>query len=198
MKAATNEHGSVCVFCGSSTGVSPAFKSDAVRLGRCLAEKGRTLVYGGGSIGLMGAMARSAMAAGGQVIGIIPENINERIEDIELTEKRVVPTMHDRKAAMYEISDAFIVMPGGLGTMDEFFEIYTWYQLGYHLKPIGILNTEGYYDGLIGFLLNSVQKGFVKSTHLDTLIVRTAPEELIDAVSTFRMSYVDKLAIEHE
>ena len=148
---------SLCVFCGSSAGRDEAYVETARQLGRLLAERGITLVYGGGAIGLMGACAEACLAAGGKVVGIIPEHLMRmEVGSLDLTELHVVKTMHERKAMMAELSDGFIVLPGGVGTMEEFFEVWTWGQLGIHRKPFGVLNVKGYYDALFSFIATMV------------------------------------------
>ena len=158
---------SVCVFCGASTGSNPAYREAAVALGEELARRKLTLVYGGGAVGLMGIVADAALAAGGEVIGIIPESLKSKeIGHNGLTRLEVVDGMHARKARMAELSDAFIALPGGIGTFEEFFETWTWRQLGYHDKPTGLLNQNGYYDALLGFLRHSVASGFMGESQM--------------------------------
>lgn len=184
---------SIAVFCGSSRGADPAYGKAAEAIGRAVARRGMTLVYGGGSLGLMGTMARSAMSEGGKVVGVIPRSIAERIADIELTERHVVEDMHARKSLMYRMAEGFIALPGGFGTFEEFFEAFTWYQLGYHLKPLGLLNVSGFYDGLVSFLRQAADAGFVRQAHLDALFVDSDPESLLDGISDARVTYVEKL-----
>lgn len=157
---------SVCVFCGASPGASPVYQEAAVALGRHLAERGLTLVYGGGAVGLMGTVADAALAAGGEVIGIIPQSLQEaEIGHKGLTRLEVVDGMHARKARMAELADAFIALPGGLGTLEELFEVWTWGQLGYHAKPLGLLEVNGFYDPLLTFLDHLVDERFVRAEH---------------------------------
>jgi uncharacterized protein (TIGR00730 family) len=164
----------VCVYCGSSPGADPAYEKVARATGELLAHRGITLVYGGGSNGLMGAVARATMNAGGRVIGILPQLLMER--EVALNELQdaphelhIVPDMHTRKRMMAEFSDAFLTLPGGLGTFEELFEMWAWRQLGYHDKPLGVLNVKGYYDGLLNFLDTSVQQGFIRASQLEYL-----------------------------
>src|SRR5687768_3375935 len=143
----------ICVFCGSSTGSNPAYRHVADGLGRAIARSGRRLVYGGGNVGLMGVVADAALADGGEVTGVIPRHLVEReVAHAGLSELRVVDSMHQRKQSMADLSDAFIVLPGGLGTLEEFFEVWTWGQLGLHRKPYGLLNVAAYFDPLLTFL----------------------------------------------
>ena len=174
----------VCVFCGSSTGTDPAFREAAVRLGTRLAERDLALVYGGASVGLMGALADAALAAGGHATGVITEALaGHEIAHGNLHDLHVVHTMHERKALMAELSDAFVMLPGGFGTFEEFMESVTWAQLGIHEKRCGILNVAGYYDGLLGFLHHAVKQGFVKRRQVEGIVVRAEVEELIDAIA---------------
>ena len=157
---------SVCVFCGASPGASPVYQEAAVALGRHLADRGLTLVYGGGAVGLMGTVADAALAAGGEVIGIIPQSLQEaEIGHKGLTRLEVVDGMHARKARMAELADAFVALPGGLGTLEELFEVWTWGQLGYHAKPLGLLEVNGFYDPLLTFLDHLVDERFVRAEH---------------------------------
>jgi len=163
---------SIGVYCASSTGDAPAFVSLAKVLGKTLAEQNIRLVYGGGSVGLMGIIADAALAAGGTVLGVIPESLRQReVHHEGLTELVVVDTMHERKAIMVAESDGFIALPGGFGTLDELFETLTWAQLGYHDKAVGLLNPEGYFDALLKFLGSAVEHKLVKKQHLDMLLV---------------------------
>jgi uncharacterized protein (TIGR00730 family) len=152
----------LCVFCGSSPGSDPAYRAGAVALGQALLARGIGLVYGGGRVGLMGVIAETVLAGGGEVIGVIPRKLLElEVGDQTVTELHVVETMHQRKALMSELSDGFIAMPGGLGTLEELFEMLTWAQLGIHRKPVGILNVAGYYDGLLTFIAHAIEQQFV-------------------------------------
>jgi len=171
---------SICVFCGSSVGTEDSYRDAAHELGRAIAESGRRLVYGGGNIGLMGVTADAVLAGGGEVIGIIPQNLMDReVGHRGISELRVVDSMHQRKQLMSDLSDGFVILPGGLGTLEEFFEVWTWGQLGLHRKPYGILNTNGYYDSLLRFLDHAVESGFVRPAHRELLIVEEEPMELL-------------------
>ena len=163
----------VAVFCGSSDGSSPIYRKEAIKLGKCLKEKNYTLVYGGGSRGLMGAIAESMYNEEGEVIGVLPEifNIPQVVRKDIYTKLYVKKDMHERKALMYELADAFIIMPGGIGTLDEFFEIFTWKQIGKHKKNIAIFNIDGFYNELLTFLNSVKEKGFVSEEVLSSLIV---------------------------
>jgi uncharacterized protein (TIGR00730 family) len=184
---------SVCVFCGSSPGASPVYAEAAARLGRAAAGRGLTLVYGGGHVGLMGVAADAALAAGGRVIGVIPEALEAKeLAHRGLTELRVVGSMHERKALMAELADGFIALPGGLGTFEELFEVWTWAQLGYHRKPCALLNAGGFYDKLTDFLDDVVERGFVKPIHRAMLIVGSEPPALIEAIRAYEPPKVDK------
>ncbi|MBS7599126.1 TIGR00730 family Rossman fold protein [Pseudomonas sp. RC2C2] len=184
---------SVCVFCGASTGVNPAYREAAIALGQAIAERGLTLVYGGGAVGLMGIVADAAMAAGGEVIGIIPEALkNAEIGHTGLTRLEVVDGMHARKARMAELSDAFVALPGGLGTLEELFEVWTWGQLGYHAKPLGLLDVNGLYSKLGSFLDHVVEEGFVRPQHRAMLQLADSPAELLDAMDSFEAPVLPK------
>jgi uncharacterized protein (TIGR00730 family) len=173
----------VGVFCGSSLGGSDAYRAVSEELGALLARRGHELVYGGGAVGLMGVLADAVLAAGGRAIGVIPESLATReVAHSGLTELRVVPTMHVRKALMAELSSAFVALPGGFGTLDELFEIVTWGQLGLHRKPIGLLNVCGYFDGLIGFVEHAVRERFIREQHKRLLVIEERPEALLDAL----------------
>ncbi len=177
---------SLCVFCGSNTGAKPAYTEAAQTLGRLLAGREITLVYGGGKVGLMGTVADAALQAGGKVTGVIPQSLVEKeVEHIGLTELHVVGSMHERKALMADLSDGFIALAGGMGTLDELFEILTWAQLGFHAKPIGLVNTLGYYDHLLAFLQNALAEGFVRDAHLQTLLVEREAERLFQRMYDF-------------
>ncbi|HOI22655.1 MAG TPA: TIGR00730 family Rossman fold protein [Spirochaetales bacterium] len=173
---------SICVFCGSAEGSSSRYGETAAAMGRLLAEKDYTLVYGGGNVGTMGIMAEAAMKAGGRVLGIIPKRLNGMVDHLELSELLVVEDMHERKALMQEKSEAFIALPGGLGTMEELFEVWTWRYIGYHAKPVGLLNCCGFYDKLLSFLETMRDEGFVKAEILEDLCVAKSPEALIQAL----------------
>jgi uncharacterized protein (TIGR00730 family) len=156
----------ICVFCGSSFGTRPEYAESARQIGRLIAESGLELVYGGGNVGLMGLVADAALAAGGKVIGVIPEALMRwEVGHLDLTELRVVASMHERKATMAELSDGFIALAGGIGTMEELFEVWTWGQLGLHAKPLGFLDVAGYYAHLHAFLDHMTAEGFLKPRH---------------------------------
>ncbi|KIL98482.1 Lysine decarboxylase family [Paramagnetospirillum magnetotacticum MS-1] len=176
----------VCVFCGSNSGANPAYAEAAAQLGRLLAERGLTLVYGGGNVGLMGIVADAALAAGGQVIGVIPESMLKwEVGHPELTELRVVASMHERKAAMADLADGFIALPGGIGTLEELFEIWTWGQLGLHAKPLGFLDVAGYYERLLAFLDHMTGEGFVKPRHREMVAVHDDPAALLGLLESY-------------
>lgn len=171
---------SVCVFCGSSRGAEPAFAEAAEGVGRLLAAAGRRLVFGGGRGGLMGVVADAALRAGGDAVGVIPHSMVEsELAHTGLTELHVVETMHQRKAMMADLSDGFLTLPGGVGTLEEFFETWTWGQLGLHDKPFGLLNVGGFYDPLLAFLDRLVAAGFVKPHNRDRLIVSSSAEDVL-------------------
>jgi hypothetical protein len=170
----------ICVFCGSNSGAHPDYAVAAAALGQLLAQRGITLVYGGGNVGLMGILADACMTAGGQVIGVIPEALVRReVAHHHLTELRVVDSMHTRKAMMADLSDAFIALPGGVGTFEELFEIWTWSQLGIHRKPCGLLNVRSYYDPLIALTSNAVREKFMRPEHRDIFTVESDPALLL-------------------
>lgn len=184
---------SVCVFCGSSTGNDPAYLTAARELGRALAGAGHTLVYGGASVGLMGAVADAARDSGGRVVGVIPESLVEKeIAHQSLDELRVVGSMHERKAMMNDLSDGFIALPGGNGTLEEFFEVLTWAQLGEHGKPCGLLNAAGYYDLLQSLFDHMVEQGFLRQEHREMVLTGSSPEELLERMTGYRPPKVAK------
>lgn len=183
----------VCVFTGSSPGARPEYAAAAVALGRLLAERGIGLVYGGATVGLMGAVADAALAAGGHVTGVIPRALMEReLGHQGLTELRVVESMHQRKQAMADQADGFIAMPGGMGTLEELTEILTWAQLGIHAKPCGILNVAAYFDGLLGFLDHAVAERFLRGEHRALLMAAVEPAPLLDAMLAWAPRPVEK------
>ncbi|WP_372865883.1 TIGR00730 family Rossman fold protein [Pseudomonas sp.] len=180
---------SICVFCGASPGAQPIYRQAAADLGRHLAEQGLRLIYGGGAVGLMGVVADAAMAAGGEVIGIIPQSLERaEIGHQGLTRLEVVDGMHARKARMAELSDAFIALPGGLGTLEELFEVWTWGQLGYHRKPLGLLDAGGFYGKLGEFLDHLVSERFVRAQHRAMLQLGESPEELLQLLRSWQPS----------
>lgn len=173
----------VCVFCGSSAGRDPAFVEAAAAFGRGLAARGMGLVYGGASVGLMGVVADAAIAAGGQATGVITESLaGHEIAHSSLSELHVVTTMHERKAMMSSLSDAFVMLPGGFGTLEEFMESVTWAQLGLHDKRCGILNVDGFFDELLEFVGHAVAQGFIKERQVDRLVVAKDAESLLEAL----------------
>lgn len=174
----------VCVFCGSRVGIDDCYRAAAVELGQLLVRSNLGLVYGGGSVGLMGVIADAVLDAGGEVIGVIPESLaTEELLHPRVADMRVVPTMHARKALMAELSDAFIAMPGGFGTFEEFFEVVTWSQLRLHQKLTGLLNVGGFYDPLVRLVDHAVQEGFIKLKHRELLIVEERPDVLLRRLS---------------
>jgi uncharacterized protein (TIGR00730 family) len=178
---------SVCVFCGSRPGVDPLYADAAQKFGQALAESRLRLVYGGGSVGLMGTIASAALAAGGEVVGVIPRALfAKELAHPSLTELRVVESMHKRKATMAELADGFVAMPGGIGTLEEFFEIWTWVQLGLLRKPLGLLNAGGYFDPLLAFLNRVQTQGFMHSEHLDMLLVAEQPAVMLAGLREWR------------
>ncbi|MDC7230269.1 MAG: TIGR00730 family Rossman fold protein [Sphaerochaetaceae bacterium] len=186
----------LAVFCGSSTGTNPRLAEGAKELGIAMAEKHLSLVYGGGNRGLMGIVAQSLYERGGNVIGVLPEALNRKDVRLHTVENEliIVPTMHERKAKMYSLADAFIALPGGIGTLEEILEIFTWLQLGYHQKPVAILNLAGFYDQLLDFLSYSVQQGFLKQDHLNALIVDQDIDSLLEKLEEWEPKLSDKLS----
>ena len=181
------------MFCGSSPGRSPAYVQCASHLGALLASRGLETVHGGASVGLMGALADSALAAGGTVIGVIPNRlVGYEIAHPGLTKLHVVETMHERKTMMAELADAVIALPGGSGTLDELFELFTWKQLGMHRKPIGLLDVDGYWQPLLAFLQHAVNERFLRAEHLDTLVFERSAEALLDRLASSSHPEVDK------
>jgi uncharacterized protein (TIGR00730 family) len=172
---------SLCIFCGSSPGARPEYRDAAAALGGEVARRGIRLVYGGGHVGLMGVVADAALAAGGAVVGVITEGLQAReVGHTGLPDLRVVATMHERKALMASLADAFVALPGGAGTLDEFFEMWTWLQLGIHRKPVGLLNVAGYYDGLLAFVDRCVEDRFIRAEYLDALVIDTEVARLLE------------------
>lgn len=184
----------ICVFCGSSTGTNPSYREAAAELGRVLALSGRRLVYGGGKIGLMGVLADAALEHGGEVVGVMPRQI-ERLEVAHrgIDDLRIVDSMHQRKLEMGELADGFIVLPGGLGTLEEFFEIWTWGQLGLHHKPYGLLNVGSYFGLLLGFLESAVEEGFIRAAHRELLLVDGDPAHLLERMDDHVVPLVPKV-----
>ena len=189
----------VCVFCGSNPGINPAYAAAARELGAALAERGIGLVYGGGKVGLMGAMADSALAAGGEVIGVIPEALfAKEVGHTGLTDLRVVPSMHDRKGMMGDLAHAFITLPGGVGTMEEFFGVLTWAQLGLHRKPCGLLNVDGYYDRLLGLFDSFISERFARPEHRDIVLAERDIAPLLDRMAAYEPPLLTRWIVEDE
>jgi len=179
----------ITVFCGSSNGARPAYADAARGLGRELAKRGIGVVYGGGRVGLMGELADAALAAGGEVIGVIPEAlVAKEVAHRGLSELRIVPSMHVRKEEMAALCDAFIALPGGLGTFEELFEILTWSQLGLHRKPAGLLDVDGYFGGLRALLDRAADEGFLGAAHRELLLHATRVDDLLDGLAAQRVS----------
>ena len=174
----------ICVFCGASAGNNPAYVEAAKTLGQAMAERGLGLVYGAGNVGLMGELADAVLAEGGRAVGVIPHKLVDReLAHQELAKLYVVSTMHERKAKMHELSDGYIALPGGIGTMEEFFEAVTWRQLGYHDKPIALFNVGGFYDGIDGFFTTMQRHGFLHSDHRDLFFMETDAVRLLDRLA---------------
>jgi uncharacterized protein (TIGR00730 family) len=189
----------VCVFCGSSPGARPAYADAAAEMGRLLASEGIGLVYGGGQVGLMGVLADAVLAEGGEVIGVIPQALVDReIGHPGVADMRVVGSMHERKALMAELADAFVALPGGLGTLEELFEVYTWAQLGLHSKPCGLLDVEDYYAGIATFLTHAVEERFLPEQHRAMLIVEREPRELLERIRAWEPSTIQPKWIDRE
>jgi uncharacterized protein (TIGR00730 family) len=183
----------ILVFCGSNQGARPEYIEQAAAFGRLAAQRGLGVVYGGASIGLMAAVANAALEAGGEVIGVIPRMLDElEVGHRDLTQLHVVETMHERKALMAELADAVIALPGGPGTLDELFEMFTWSQLGLHRKPIGLLDVAGYWQPLLALLDHMVRERFLRAEHRDTLIVDTDAPSLLDRLAAYRFAEQDK------
>jgi uncharacterized protein (TIGR00730 family) len=178
---------SVCVFCGSNGGADPAYLAAAEAVGAGLAQRGIRVVYGGGRVGLMGALADSARAAGGEVVGVMPQALVDReIGHTGIDDLRVVATMHERKALMVELADAFVALPGGIGTLEELFEVYTWAQLGIHAKPLALLDVAGYYEPLAAFLDHAVAQQFLRADMRAVLAVADSLEAVLETFDRWR------------
>jgi uncharacterized protein (TIGR00730 family) len=182
----------VCVFCGSSRGRGEAYAAAAEALGAEIARRGQRLIYGGGDVGTMGLLARAALAAGGEVTGVIPRKLYELVDQVELTELVVAADMHERKARMYDSADAFVALPGGIGTLDELFEAWTWRGIGYHDKPVGILDVAGYYAPLVAFLASVVEEGFLAREQFEDLVVDIDAASLLDRLAAREALHVLK------
>jgi uncharacterized protein (TIGR00730 family) len=182
----TSDAGRICVFCGSSEGARPAYVAAAEELADEMVERGHGLVFGGGQVGLMGAISRRVLDRGGEAIGIIPRTLTEReIAFREVTELHVVGSMHERKALMNELSSAFIALPGGYGTLEELFEVVTWAQIGIHAKPFGLLDVDGFFDPLLTFLDNATAEGFIRPEYRRMLASDDRPGELLDRLTAW-------------
>jgi uncharacterized protein (TIGR00730 family) len=183
----------LCIYCGSSVGALPDYALAARDVGKLLAQQGITLVYGGGNVGLMGAVADAALKAGGKVIGVIPHALAAKeLAHLRLTELHRVESMHERKTLMARLSDGFVALPGGIGTLEEIFEVFTWTQLGFQTKPCAFLNVAGYYDELLAFLDKAVEQRFLRREHLDSLMVDTDMERLLKRMTAWEHVAPDK------
>jgi uncharacterized protein (TIGR00730 family) len=184
---------SVCVYAGSSAGADPRYHAAALELADALVERGIGVVYGGAKVGLMGALADAALAGGGRVVGVMPRSLVEKeIAHGDLTELHVVSSMHERKATMAELADAFVALPGGIGTVEELIEVFTWTQLGLHVKPCALLNVAGYYDHLIAFLDHAVAQRFLRREHRDLLVEADRAADLIERLERFEAPQLAK------
>jgi len=185
---------SICVFCGSKSGNDPQYQQSAIELGRLMAQRKMTLVYGGGSVGLMGVIADAVLESGGQVIGVIPRNLATReLIHPGVTEMHIVEDMHTRKAKMSEYADAFIAMPGGFGTLEELFEVVSWVQLGIYAKPMGLLNTAGFYDPLLNMVEHCIETEFIKPKYRDLIIADETPATLLDHLQRHELPVIKKI-----
>jgi uncharacterized protein (TIGR00730 family) len=184
---------SLCVFCGSSSGATSAYKETATLFGKALAKNGIRLVYGGGSVGLMGVVATAALQNGGEVIGVIPKFLADKELALPtVSNLHVVGSMHERKALMSDLSDGFVALPGGVGTLEELFEVFTWAQLGLHTKPCGVLNVDGYYNSLIEFLKHTVDQRFMKEQNFQMLLVDENSERLMEKMNAYQSPKIEK------
>ena len=182
----------ICVNCGSSPGFDSSYMEMAHRLGQALVDRNLELVYGGADVGLMGKVADTVLKAGGSAIGVIPKSFAQKVSHNGLTELYVVESMHERKGMMFDLSDGFIALPGGFGTLEEVLELLTWAQLGLNMKPCGILNVREYFNGLLSFLDHSMTEGFIKQEHRDMLLVTATPEDMLDRFESYRAPHVEK------
>ena len=183
----------VCVYCGSSSGANPVHRDAAENLGALLATRGIGLVYGGGNVGLMGAVADGALRVGGEVIGVIPTALMDKeLGHTGVTNLHVTASMHERKQLMADLSDGFIALPGGVGTLEELFETFTWLQLGFHAKPVGLLNVGGFYDSLLTFLRHAADEQFLRGEHLASLLVERDADALLARMAGFRAPQLGK------
>ncbi|WP_227939467.1 TIGR00730 family Rossman fold protein [Alkalihalobacillus deserti] len=184
----------ICVFCGSSFGRDTSYVDAVQKFGQALVQNNINLVYGGGNAGLMGELARYVLKKHGEVVGVIPQKIYENVEHVTLTDLIIVEDMHQRKAKMYELADGFVALPGGIGTIEELAEALTWQQIGYHQKPIGILNTNHFYDKLSSLFEHMKTEGFIKQEFLDNLIISNNPDDLLAKMKAFKPVYINKWA----
>ncbi len=183
----------IAIYCGSSRGLDPIYATAAAEMATYLAKQGIGIVYGGGNVGIMGVIADAALAAGGEVIGVIPESLlAKELSHAGVTELHITRSMHERKQRMVDLSDAFIALPGGFGTLDELFETLTWLQLGFHGKPVGLLNAAGFFDHLLTFLDHMSSTGFLTLKHRSSLITETEPEALLKAIRAFEPDTCEK------
>ena len=182
----------VCVFCGSSPGANSIYQDSAKNLGLELVKNNIDLVYGGGNMGLMGIVSQAVLNSGGRSIGVIPKAIADKVDHHEISELHIVKNMHERKQKMFDLSDAFIALPGGFGTLEEILEIITWAQLGFHQKPIGLMNIEGFFNSLFDFFNKSVTQKFIKSEHVDMIKSESTPSLLLKALKTYQLPKLDK------
>lgn len=183
----------LAVFCGSSAGSDTIYIENAEKLGKELADENRTLIYGGAQVGCMGALANTSLNNGGKVVGVIPQKLkNVEIAHDHLTELHVVNTMHERKAKMAEMAEGFIALPGGAGTLEEWFEVFTWSQLGYHAKPCGLLNVNNFFDPLIAMLDHTIKEGFMNEDYREMIIISSDPKELLEKMDSCTPSYAVK------
>lgn len=183
----------LAVFCGSSTGINSTYKEHAAKFGNELANSKKTLIYGGAQVGCMGALADASLQSGGNVIGVIPEKLKSvEIAHEQLTELHVVQTMHERKAKMAELADGFVALPGGAGTLEEWFEVFTWSQLGYHKKPCGLLNVNNFFDPLMTMLDHTIEQGFMNEAYREMILISPNPKELLEKMDAYHPSHAVK------
>ncbi|MBM6616842.1 TIGR00730 family Rossman fold protein [Bacillus suaedaesalsae] len=182
----------LCVFMGSSEGNHPDYVAQAKELGMHLAEKNIELIYGGGNVGIMGELSRSVLSNGGKVTGVIPKKIYDMVEHVDLTHLHIVEHMHERKAKMYELADGFIALPGGIGTLEEVAEVMTWFQIGYHSKPIGLFNVQQFYTPLLHLLEHMIKEGFLKKEFLQNVIIEDNFVTLLQKMNDLQTTFVDK------
>ncbi|MGN7408661.1 TIGR00730 family Rossman fold protein [Sporosarcina sp. SAFN-010] len=184
---------SLAVFCGSSTGIDSGFIEHAEKFGEELANNNKTLIYGGAQVGCMGALADATLHSRGKVIGVIPRKLKAvEIAHDQLTELHVVNTMHERKSKMAELADGFVALPGGAGTLEEWFEVFTWSQLGYHAKPCGLLNVNNFFDPLISMIDHTIEQGFMNKNYREMIIISSDPKELLEKMDSYSPSYAVK------